>query len=172
MLINPGRYPAPLLHKQHIEVRREHTTVVLQIGSGVLKLPYGVAIELAQWLRVRGKQAKRTVQDTAHWSALALLDDLELPPLHADATPGQQRLHRRLLSWARSMFGLKRRGVSVGVNGQLVALQVGNTTVQMPYEAALQVSQWLRIHGRTAKRIAGDPSQTWGVLATLEAVRH
>ena len=78
MLINPGRSPSALLQRQRIEVRAEGELVVLQVGNAELKMPYETALQLSQWLRVRGKEAKRMAGDQSrHWSAIAILDGVQ-----------------------------------------------------------------------------------------------
>ncbi len=61
--------------------------------------------------------------------------------------------------------------VQVGTEGDLVTLQIGNVAIKMPYEAALQLSQWLRVRGKEAKRNAGDQSRHWSAIAVLDGVR-
>lgn len=58
--------------------------------------------------------------------------------------------------------------VKVFTEGDIVCLQIGNSIMKMPYENALQISQWLRVRGKEAKRFAGDTSRHWSLLATLD----
>ena len=72
-----SRSISPLLSKQRIVVDTEGELVTLTIGNSTIKMPYETAIQLSQWLRVRGKQAKRQAGDMSrHWSAIAILDGL------------------------------------------------------------------------------------------------
>jgi len=66
---------------------------------------------------------------------------------------------------------LARQRISVGTEGELVTLTVGNDTLRMPYETALQLSQWLRVRGKQAKRQAGDMSRHWSAVAVLDGLR-
>lgn len=66
---------------------------------------------------------------------------------------------------------LQKQRMEVGTEGELVTLTIGNTTIKMPYEAALQLSQWLRVRGKEAKRRAGDTSRHWSVVANLEGLK-
>lgn len=61
--------------------------------------------------------------------------------------------------------------MEVRTEGELVVLQVGNAELKMPYETALQLSQWLRVRGKEAKRLAGDSSRHWSAIAVLEGVK-
>jgi hypothetical protein len=69
---------SPLLSRQRIAVDTEGDMVKLSIGNADIRMPYETAIQLSQWLRVRGKEAKRTAGDMSrHWSAVAVLDGLK-----------------------------------------------------------------------------------------------
>lgn len=69
---------SPLLSRQRIAVRADGERVVLTIGNSDITMPYEAALQLSQWLRVRGKEAKRTAGDVSrHWSALGILENLK-----------------------------------------------------------------------------------------------
>lgn len=53
----------------------------------------------------------------------------------------------------------------------MVKLSIGNTDIRMPYETAIQLSQWLRVRGKQAKRTAGDMSRHWSALAILDGLK-
>ena len=63
---------------------------------------------------------------------------------------------------------LKRERVAVASEGDLVIMNFGNTQIKMHYEAALQVSQWIRLRAKEAKRRAGDASRHWSAIGILE----
>jgi len=70
--------PSSLLSRQRIAVSAEGDTVLLAIGNAEIRMPYETALQLSTWLRVRGKQAKRTAGDTSrHWSVIGLLDGVK-----------------------------------------------------------------------------------------------
>jgi hypothetical protein len=78
MLINPAQVGSPLLAKQRMSVEIEGELVALTIGNAVIRMPYETALQLSQWLRVRGKEAKRLAGDQSrHWSAVAVVDGLK-----------------------------------------------------------------------------------------------
>jgi hypothetical protein len=64
---------------------------------------------------------------------------------------------------------LKQR-VAVSIEGTLVVLKVGNSELKMDYETAIQISTWLRVRGKQAKRLAGDTSRHWSVIGLLEGI--
>jgi len=59
--------------------------------------------------------------------------------------------------------------IRVDHEGDLVVVQIGSSTMKLPYEVAIQFSQWLRVHGKAAKRAAGDMSRHWSAIAALDA---
>lgn len=61
---------------------------------------------------------------------------------------------------------------SVSTEGELVTLKIGNWEAHMPWDVAIQLSTWLRIRGKEAKRNAGDHSTHWSVIGMLKAVQH
>lgn len=65
---------------------------------------------------------------------------------------------------------LSRQRMSVEIEGELVKLIIGNATIRMPYETALQLSQFLRVRGKQAKKLAGDNSRHWSAVGYLEGL--
>ena len=64
---------------------------------------------------------------------------------------------------------LQKQRIEVKCEGQLVVLKIGNAEMKMPHDTALQLSTWLRVRGKEAKRIAGDVSRHWTVIGNLTA---
>ena len=65
---------------------------------------------------------------------------------------------------------LKPQRINVYAEGELVVFEVGNSVMKMPYDVAIQLSTWLRIRGKEAKRNAGDTSRHWSVIGNLTDV--
>jgi hypothetical protein len=65
---------------------------------------------------------------------------------------------------------LKPARIGVHTEGTLVVLTIGNTELKMEYETAIQLSTWMRVRGKEAKRIAGDHSRRWNVIGKLDAI--
>jgi len=62
-----------LLRDIPTSVTTENDLVVMKMGNVEVKMPYDHALKLSQWLRVRGKQAKRFAGDTSrHWSVVGI----------------------------------------------------------------------------------------------------
>ena len=66
---------------------------------------------------------------------------------------------------------LQKQRIEVKAEGTLVVLKIGNAELKMPYDTAIQLSTWLRVRGKEAKRLAGDVSRHWSVIGNLEAVQ-
>ncbi len=61
-----------------VSVANEADTVTLTIGNSTMRMSYADALKLSQWLRMHAKKAKRFAGDTGrHWSAVAMLEDLQ-----------------------------------------------------------------------------------------------
>jgi len=67
---------------------------------------------------------------------------------------------------------LSKQRIAVDIEGELVKLSIGNTDIKMPYETALQLSQWLRVRGKEAKRLAGDSSRHWSAIGLIEGLKN
>lgn len=67
---------------------------------------------------------------------------------------------------------LSKQRIAVVDVGEIVEMTVGNSTLTMGYETALQLSQWLRVHGKKAKRNAGDTSRHWSAVAMIEGLKN
>lgn len=65
---------------------------------------------------------------------------------------------------------LSRQRISVEARGGMVRLSIGNADIDMPYETAIQLSQWLRVRGKEAKRLSGDMSRHWSAIATVDGL--
>lgn len=53
-----------------------------------------------------------------------------------------------------------------------MVLKAGNAEMRMEYETAIQLSTWLRVRGKEAKRLAGGTSRHWSVIGNLAAVER
>lgn len=65
---------------------------------------------------------------------------------------------------------LKPQITEVRCEGGLVLLKIGSSEIRMDYETAIQLSTWLRVRGKEAKRFAGDDRRKWTVIGRLDAV--
>lgn len=63
---------------------------------------------------------------------------------------------------------LKPERIAVSSEGELVAIEIGNSTLRLHYTDALKLSQWVRVRAKESKRRAGDTSRHWSLIATLD----
>lgn len=66
---------------------------------------------------------------------------------------------------------LARQNIEVGDVGDTVTMKIGNYTLTLHYESALQASQMLRLHAKRAKKRAGDGSRHWSAVGLLEGLK-
>lgn len=69
-----SHHPA-VLRSRDVGAWQEGESVALKLGSTTAKLPFPAALAIAQWLRVRGKEARNYVGETAHWSEFGNLHE-------------------------------------------------------------------------------------------------
>lgn len=64
----------PAVLKPHkVSVSTDGDYVLLTLGNSTMRMRYEDAITLSQWLRVRGKEAKRFAGDASrHWHGIAI----------------------------------------------------------------------------------------------------
>lgn len=66
---------------------------------------------------------------------------------------------------------LTKQRLEVSSEGEHVVIKVGNSELRFHYTDALQISQWIRFRAKEAKRLAGDVSRHWSILAQLEDLK-
>jgi hypothetical protein len=78
------RQPGVAIHvKQRLQTwHREDVWTVgkivhVKIGSNTLTFHFETALKVAQWIRVRAKEARNRAGDVRHWSAIGTLEDLK-----------------------------------------------------------------------------------------------
>lgn len=62
---------------------------------------------------------------------------------------------------------LTQQRLEVKSEGELVVICVGNSELKMHYEAALLLSQWIRVRAKECKRRAGDASRHWSAIGVI-----
>jgi hypothetical protein len=56
------------------DVRLEGRLVAIKIGRHTMRIHFESALKIAQWLRLRAKEARNRAGDTRHWSAIGAAD--------------------------------------------------------------------------------------------------
>lgn len=57
--------------------------------------------------------------------------------------------------------------MEIGHLGQMVYLQIGNHKLEMDYPSAIKLASLLRVHGKQAKKFAGDSQKIYTEEAVL-----
>lgn len=66
---------------------------------------------------------------------------------------------------------LTQQRLEVSTDGEMVAIQIGSSTLKLHYEDALKISQWIRVRAKEAKNKAGDRSRHWSAIAVLDDLK-
>lgn len=147
-----------LLRPGVIAVEARGELVLLQISDFRASMEFSTALELSAALKSEARAAKRCAGDDSHrYSTMGVLRDAA-----ADA-PRPSRFAAKLPE------RLAAKSMRVAQEGSLVALTINRVTARMPYQAALQLSQWLRVRGKEARNAAGEAAH-WSQIVTGEAV--
>ncbi len=143
---------SPLL-KQGVEVSAKGDLVTLRIGNVDIPMPYEHALDLSRWIRLEARFAKAGTSRARTVRSLGILEDLRTKPL--PYTPGVAiHVKEKLQTWHRE---------DVEAIGRLVKIKIGPHTIQLHFESALRIAQWLRVRAKEAQRTVGD-SRHWSTL--------
>ena len=75
-----------------------------------------------------------------------------------------------LIATARGSVALARGEIAEALQQLRHAVAMWHQ-LTMPYETALQLSQWMRVRAKECKRIAGDMSRHWSAVGVLEDLK-
>jgi hypothetical protein len=138
-----------------VEVSSVGEDVLLAVGSWRRAMHFETAILLASWLDTCARDAKV-------WAGKDKLLRLRgVGTLHDASNPkwldvGQPFDPNRVYHVNRDL--LKKAQIEVSQEGAAVVLKAGPAHATMPYEAALQISQWIRVRAKESQLRAGDDS--------------
>lgn len=147
-----------LLRPGVIAVETSGELVLLKISDLRASMEFSTALELSAALKSEARAAKRCAGDDSHrYSTMGAL---------RDAAADSKRRGRFATKLPERLAA---KSLRVTQEGVLVALTINRVTAHMPYQAALQLSQWLRVRGKQARNAAGE-SAHWSRIVTGEAV--
>jgi len=141
-----------VLQRQVVAVNADGDRVVLAIGRHAMRFGYNTGFEIAQALRMAGKFAARVAGARPDERRAMAGADGEVPNAAGDSLA------------AKDMAGSP---WSVRVEGERVALTIGNVRFAAAPQDALTIAGWVRTKSKEAKRNAGDRSRTVRVRGTL-----
>jgi hypothetical protein len=140
-----------LLQKRAVSVENEGELVILMISGMTWSLDFVVALELAAMMKREARYAKASAGDEGVRRHVAgVLHDAAAERKHSGRA---KRLPERL----------KARNISVNAEGSIVKVRLGTSVLGIPYVAAPQIAQWLRIRGKIARNSAGEKAH-WSKL--------
>lgn len=141
-----------VLQRQTVAVNTDGDKVLLAIGRHGMRFGYNTGFEIAQALRMAGKFAARIAGATVEERRAMVQDDTEVPAAKRDSQTAVDMVGK---PWA------------VRVEGERVALTIGNVRMNAAPADALTIAGWVRSKSKEAKRNAGDRSRTLRVRGTL-----
>lgn len=154
---------APLL----VEVKSVGEDVVLVVGSWNCRLHFETAVLLAAWLDEAAREAKAWTGNSKRLlRGIGTLHDASNPNwlnVGQPFTPGGvPRVIRDLV---------KHEQIEVKAEGGTVTLTAGTASMNLPHEAAQQVSQWIRVRAKESKTRAGDTARHWSEIVIEHEAR-
>ena len=152
---------APLL----VEVKSVGEDVTLAIGTWTKRLHFETAVLLATWLDECAREAKEWANVKRRLRGVGTMHDASD---HKWLDRGQPftltvRLDRTLL---------KAHDIHVTSEGGTVVLIAGTTQAAMPHEAAIRISQFIRLKARESQMRAGDTTRHWSKIVQHHAEQH
>lgn len=151
-----------------VEVKSIGEDVVVAIGSWNRRLHFETAVLLAAWLDECAREAKLWAGNTKRLlrgiGTLHDASDKNWLNVGQPFTPnGVPRVDRSLL---------KKHDIEVKQEGGTVVLTAGTALMTLPYQAALQISQWIRVRAKESQTRAGDVTRHWSEITKAHEAQH
>lgn len=146
-----------LLQQTSIEVAAVGELVVLSLGNLAYSMEFDLALQVAADMTAAARDVKKSTGDKSRRYRVA-------GSMH-DATPDKQvltRFHTKLPE------RIARKDIGVRLKGAMVVLRLYKTEADIPYEAALSISQWLRVRAKEARNEAGEEAH-WSDLVKQDS---
>lgn len=141
--------------KTAVKVSDSGELVTLEIAHLKFTLEFDLALRLSSMLLVEGRIARR-IQ-----GGVNLFPKLRTAGVLVDLNAAKKRRSR----WERLAQRLQSDNVRVKNSGVQVTIFFGKNGMDLPWNVALQLAQWLRIHGKLARNAAGE-TKSWNKIAT------
>lgn len=142
-----------MLQQKLVDVSCRGELVILAIGNIVHSVEFDMALRMSAAMLASARIAKAAAGDLARKRRCGGT----LTDASAEKSPPPrfgQELPARL------------KGFDVYPSGTIVNLQLGSNVFGIPYDAALTISQWLRLRGKEARNTAGERGH-WSVIGEL-----
>lgn len=139
-----------------VDVESVGENVIVTMGSSTWGLNYEAALHLSSELHEKGRLAKRFAGDLSRvYRVSGTLHDAEKPDVGRPLNPNR--------SYPAVGDLVKLEQIRVTQKATLVVMQLRNDVAELPYDAALTISQWIRLRSKESKARAGD-ARHWGKI--------
>jgi hypothetical protein len=133
-----------MLQKQHVAVNAFNTLVIVRLGGEAFSFEFDQALQIAAEMKYQARVAKLSTGNHERGIyCLGVLSDAEAKV-------------RRPFKMIRVPQLLLAKAIRLGTEGALVTLTVKGRTAKLDWASARELSQWIRIRGKEAKRNAGE----------------
>ena len=150
-----------------VEVKSVGEDVTLAIGSWNRRLHFETAVLLAAWLDECSREAKAwTGTKDRLLKGVGTLHDASD---HKWLDRGQPNDPNRVLPVNRDL--LKAAQIDVRSEGGTVVFTAGSAMATLPYKAALQIAQWIRLKAKESQARAGDTTRHWSEIVVEHEAR-
>lgn len=129
--------------------------VVLKVGNVQWRMFFETALHLSWWMRQCAKRANP--EGGGRFGVAGILHDANKgPDFGQPFTPGKvYPVNREMLTKER---------IAVAWRPQVVALKLAGAEMDLGYQAAQKIAQWIRLHAKQSKRRAGDVTRHWSQI--------
>lgn len=140
--------------------------VSLTVDGWHRRLHFETAVMLAAWLDECAREAKAHERVTSklligHGTLHDASDHRWLDAGQPNDPRHVQRVDRNLLKLA---------SIDVQAHGALVGFSAGSASMMLPWAAAIQIAQWIRLRAKESQMRAGDLTRHWsGIVREHEA---
>jgi len=131
--------------------------VRLSIGTWTRSMFFETAILLASWLDECAREAKEWAgNEQRRLRGIGTLHDASAKDW---INAGQPNDPRHVFRVNRDL--LKKAQIAVRSEGAMVVFTAGTSMASMPYAAAIEISQWIRLRAKESQMRAGDVTRHW-----------
>lgn len=150
-----------------VEVKSLGEDVVLAVGTWNTRLHFETAVLLASWLDECARDAKLWAGNTR--KLLRASGTLHDASDHRWIMAGQPFTPNGVPRVDHSL--LKKQEIEVRQDSALVTLIAGTAMMSLPHDAALQISQWIRLKAKESQMRAGDVTRHWSKITQEHAAQ-
>jgi hypothetical protein len=151
-----------------VEVKSIGEDVVIAVGTWNRRLHFETAVMLASWLDECARDAKLWAGQTRQ--LLRAVGTLHDASDHKWLDRGQPFTPNGVPRVTRDL--LKQKDIAVRQEGGTVVLTAGTSMMAIPYAAALQISQWIRLKAKESQMRAGDATRHWSKIVLAHEHQH